>query len=61
VESGLSDGQLVEKCAAAGIRIRALSDYFHGSQNDDTRCLVVNYGGLKDADIDRLALLLESL
>jgi GntR family transcriptional regulator/MocR family aminotransferase len=61
VDTGLSDRELAEKCAQAGIRIRALSDYYHGGKHTDTRCLVVNYSGLKDQDIDRLTDVLDSL
>jgi GntR family transcriptional regulator/MocR family aminotransferase len=55
VDSSLSDDEMVKKCARAGIRIRALSDYFHGTEALDTHCLVVNYAGLKNEDIDKLA------
>ena len=61
VESNLTDREMAEKCAAAGIRIRALSDYFHGEEIIDTHCLVVNYAGLKDEDVDQLAAILEKL
>ena len=61
VDTGLSDRELAEKCGQAGIRIRALSDYYHGGKHTDTRCLVVNYSGLKDQDIDRLTDVLDSL
>ncbi len=61
VNSTLSDREMVEKCARAGIRIRSLSEYFHGHQPIETHCLVVNYAGLKDEDIDKLAQILESL
>jgi DNA-binding transcriptional MocR family regulator len=52
---------MVEKCAQVGIRIRSLSEYFHGQQPIETHCLVVNYAGLKDEDIDQLAEILEKL
>jgi GntR family transcriptional regulator/MocR family aminotransferase len=61
VDSALSDRQLAQKCAQAGIRIRALSDYYHRAETTDTGSLVVNYGGLKDADIDRLERILDAL
>ena len=61
VDSALSDRELAQKCAQAGIRIRALSDYYHRVETTDTRSLVVNYGGLKDADIDRLERILDAL
>ncbi len=61
VDSSLSDDEMVKKCARAGIRIRALSDYFHGAEALDTHCLVVNYAGLKNEDIDKLADILGKL
>ncbi len=61
VDTGLTDRALAEKCAQAGLRVRALSDYYHSCDTVDTRCLVVNYAGLKDPDMDRLAGVLDSL
>lgn len=61
VASPLTDGEMVAKSARAGIRIRALSDYFHGGEIGDTHCLVVNYAGLRNEDIDKLAEILKQL
>jgi GntR family transcriptional regulator/MocR family aminotransferase len=61
VNTPLSDREMVEMCARVGIRIRSLSEYFHGRQPIETHCLVVNYAGLKDEDIDQLAEILEKL
>jgi GntR family transcriptional regulator/MocR family aminotransferase len=61
VNTPLSDREMVEMCARAGIRIRSLSEYFHGRRPIETHCLVVNYAGLKDEDIDQLAEILEKL
>jgi GntR family transcriptional regulator/MocR family aminotransferase len=61
LQTHLTDREMVEKCARAGIRIRALSDYFHGDVQQDTHCLVVNYGGLKPEDVEKLAQILENL
>ena len=36
-----------EKLAALGIRVRALSSYYH-DQSEDLHCLVINYSGLKE-------------
>ena len=47
VDTALSDRELTEKLAAAGIRIRALSSYYH-DQSEDLHCLVINYSGLKE-------------
>ena len=47
VDTQMTDAQLTAWLAGFGIRVRALSDYFHdGSQ--DRHCLVVNYSGLKE-------------
>lgn len=63
VESPLSDRELTELCGRVGIRIRALSDYFHESRAD-THTLVVNYSGQwQDSPADalgRICALLES-
>ncbi len=49
VHSDLSDEALVRRCNQAGIKIRTLSSYYHGSTaHKDTGCLVVNYSGLSD-------------
>ena len=54
VDTVLSDRELTEKLEAAGIRVRALSSYYHDSP-EDQHCLVVNYSGLKE---DRLQMVL---
>ena len=53
VDTSLSDEALVARCRRSGLQIRALSSYYHGA-NADTHCLVVNYSGLSDEDLDRL-------
>ena len=47
VDTALSDREFLEKLSRAGIRVRALSDYYHQDQKD-LHCLVVNYSGLKE-------------
>ncbi len=50
VDTALTDRELVERLADLGIRVRALSEYYHdGSEN--RHCLVVNYSGLKEEQI----------
>ena len=47
---------LTARFAAAGIRIRALSEYYHGPMPESERhCLVVNYDCLSDEDLFRLS------
>ena len=47
VDTELTDAQLVSRLAEKGIRVRALSEYFH-DRPEDRHCLVVNYSGLKE-------------
>ena len=57
VDTTLSDEALVARCRQVGLQIRALSSYYHGAL-PDTHCLVVNYSGLSDEDLDQLEELL---
>ena len=62
VDTALSDEALVQRCLDAGIRIQPLSSFYHGSIPPESQhCLVVNYSGLKDEDLDRLAEILGNL
>ena len=62
VDTALSDEALVQRCRDSGIRIQALSSFYHGSFPPESRhCLVVNYSGLKDEDLDHLAKILDKL
>ena len=47
VDTALSDTELIEKLRRAGIRIHALSHYYHGA-NKNTHMLVVNYAQLNE-------------
>ena len=47
VDTELTDAQLVGRLAEKGIRVRALSEYFH-DRPEDRHCLVVNYSGVKE-------------
>ena len=48
IDTPLSDRALKDKLAAAGIRIRALSDYYTDPDGRDYHCLVVDYAGLDE-------------
>ena len=62
VSTELSDDALVQRCLDAGIRIQPLSSFYHGhAPKEFEHCLVVNYSGLKDDDLDRLADILSKL
>jgi len=50
VKTKLTDRQLTEALDAAGIRIRALSEYYHDAR-EDMHCLVVNYSGIREDDL----------
>lgn len=59
VDTDLSDGALEEYCAGMGIKIRTLSRYYHGPAPESSlHHIVVNYSGLQDADLEKLAKLL---
>ena len=52
VKTQLTDKALTAALAEAGIRIRALSEYYHDSR-EDRHCLVVNYSGVKEENLTR--------
>ena len=51
VKTELTDRELTAALDAAGIRIQALSEFFHDSRQD-LHCLVVNYSGMKEEDLE---------
>ena len=54
VDTLLSDGELESLCNRAGIRIRALSSYYHGPvPPQDRQCLVVNYAALREEALEQ--------
>ena len=52
VNTQLTDEALTAALAEAGIRIRALSEYYHDTR-EDRHCLVVNYSGIKEENLSR--------
>ena len=50
IQTELTDAALTSALAEAGIRIRALSEYYHDSR-EDRHCLVVNYSGIKEENL----------
>ena len=52
VDTALSDRELTARLDAAGVRVRALSEYFHESR-EDRHCLVVNYSVLKEETLEQ--------
>jgi GntR family transcriptional regulator/MocR family aminotransferase len=61
VDTDLSDEALVRRCADAGVRIRSLGSYYHADASlQKTRCLVVNYSGLRDSELEALETVLRT-
>ncbi len=59
VDTQLSDGELTSYCAGLGLKIRTLSSYYHGTPPAESHHrILVNYSGLQDADLERLAKIL---
>ena len=55
VDTPLTDSQLVQYCEQKGVRLRALSSYYHlPVPEEDTRCLVINYAGLSQTDLEQV-------
>ena len=52
VDTLLTDRELTERLENAGIRVKALSEYFH-DRPEDRHCLVVNYSGLKEEQLQK--------
>ena len=60
VDTALSDEALVLRCRDMGLDIRTLSSYFHETKQSDSHCLVVNYSGLSDQDLEKLENILKT-
>ena len=55
VDTAMTDEALEEYCARAGLGVRCLSGYYHGSVPASAqKCLVVNYSGLSDEKLTQL-------
>ena len=55
VDTPMTDEALVRLCEEKGIRLRALSSYYHlPIPEEDKRCLVINYAGVNQADLERV-------
>ena len=52
VDTALTDGELTACLAQAGIRVQALSEFYHDSA-EDQKCLVINYSGIREDDLER--------
>ena len=60
VKTALTDRELTDKLASAGIKIHSLSEYFHDSRAD-RHFLVVNYSGIKEEDLQKALAALSSV
>ena len=60
VKTQLTDRQLTDDLAEAGIKIQALSEYYHDSHTD-RHCLVVNYSGVKEENLQKALEVLEEV
>ena len=52
VQTEHTDRELTQILDKAGIRIQALSEYYHDNRQD-LHCLVVNYSGIKEENLDK--------
>lgn len=60
IDTNYSDAELTRRMEAAGIRVKAVSEYYHES-SEDRHCLVVNYSGLKEETLARVLAKLENI
>ena len=62
LQTQVSDEELMARCAEMGIRVRTLGSYYHGPVPEaDRGCLVVNYSGLTEAQMEQLRQKLENM
>ena len=55
VDTAMTDAELTRFCSERGVRVRALSSYYHlAVPPEDEHCLVINYAGLSAADVGSL-------
>ena len=53
VDTQLSDEALVARCAEAGLKVRALSSFYHTPVGEKVaHCLVVNYATLREEELE---------
>ena len=55
VNTAMTESELVDWCEKRGVKVRCLSSYYHGCvPEQDKNCLVVNYSGLREEDLDKI-------
>ena len=61
VDTQMSDEALEAHCRAAGLLVRSLASYYHGQVPEaDKKCLVVNYSGLSEENLQKLEHILKA-
>ena len=55
VDTPMTDEELVRICESKGVRLRALSSYYHlPIPEEDKKCLVINYAGVNQEELERV-------
>ena len=55
VDTDMTDEELVQFCAHSGVKVHALSSYYHlPIPEEDRHCLVINYAGLPQEDLEEV-------
>ena len=52
VDTALTDAELTARLARAGIRVQALSEFYHDSP-EGQKCLVINYSGVREEALEQ--------
>ena len=52
VDTILTDGELTARLARVGIRVQALSEFYHDAA-ENRRCLVINYSGIQESALEQ--------
>lgn len=60
VDTRMTDAELTAWLESIGIRIQALSSFYHTQSPGDLHCLVVNYSGLQDKELETALAKLEA-
>ena len=51
-QTALTDAELTARLSQAGIRVQALSEFYHDSA-EDQKCLVINYSGIREDSLEQ--------
>ena len=52
VDTAVTDAELTARLVRAGIRVQALSEFYHDSP-EDQKCLVINYSGVREEALEQ--------